>query len=271
MSKLRKIIDVLLTLIAVILVVFALIWFVYTFDVFELPQFVLNIIEHDESVGESVVGYESDLLSLIESESYIDDSYSYVTVTADKAERLLSSIKPSDNYFWLVETKVTHGNRSRTQQHYVYKKGELTRIDTEENGNVVTNIFAKGKGTVIDNATGEINEFSGDTDFSYSNLVNIAALDGVFDVGGNVAVNYIAVVTDGTGKYIYVEMPKENVNGSDKFFISLDHGIVTYASSSIDGIEYFTQKTMSFDDATVVSDDAFEITYSEKGEVLTLQ
>lgn len=271
MTFIRKTVDVLITLIIVVLLVLAFIWFVHTFDVFELPSFITKIIDPVEEYTENDDEFENELLSLLESEEYIRDEYTYLTVTLDKAEKLLSSVKHTTDYFWKVETSVKYGDDSRTQTHTIYKKGNSTRIDTEEYGGYITNIFANGKCTVIDNITGEVNEFGGDTDFAYSNIVNIAALDVILDKGTDVNVEQIALVDVDEEKYLYVEIPKKNVNGTDKYFISLTHGIIMYASSVIDGNEYFTQRTVKFDDAAVISDEAFAVTYSETGVPLTLR
>lgn len=269
MTFVRKAIDIVITLIIVVSVVSAFFWFVYTFDVFKLPSFIADIFDRDQRYADSEVTLDDDLLKLLETEEYIDEEYSCLLITPEKAKKLLSSVLNTDSYYWIVETVVKYGDASRIQRHSVYKKGDSVRIDTEEEDSRVTNIFSDERNVVIDNVTGEINEFSGDTDFSYSNIVNIAALDYLFD--GNVAVENIALLDADEDKYLYVEVPKKNINGTDKYFISLSCGIVMYASSTIDGEEYFTQKTISFDDTVVMLDDAFTVTYSETGELLTLQ
>lgn len=266
----RKVIDFIITFIIVALVAIALLWFVHTFNVFELPDFIERLIEPETEYIDPSYDSEEELLALIESEEYISGEFSYVSLTADKAKQLLRSIPVAENYYWKVETSTLFGGLSRTQTHSFYKQNGKVRIDTDDNGASFTTIFAGGKIFSINNVTGERSECSGDTDFSCSNVVNVAALESFFN-SSKTEVDYVAAVDIGDEKYLYVEIPKESINGSDKYFVSLIHGTVMFASSVIDGVEYFSQRTVEFEPDSVISDSAFEFTVSETGEPLALQ
>lgn len=266
----KKVIDVVITVVFVLLIAFALLWFVHTFNVFELPMFIRRFIEQDSGYVTNVDSSEVDLLSLIESEDYVSDNYTYVSLTANKAKQLLKSVPQPSNYYWQVETSFSYAGEQRKQKHFIYKQNDKIRVDTDENGIVFTTVFSEGRVYSINNLTGEKSEFSGDTDFTYMNIVNIAALDNFFN-DSEAVVKYVAVVDVGEEKFLYVEIPKGTVNGLDKYFVSLDHGMVMYASSSIDGIDYFTQKTVEYDADSVISDSAFEFNGSKAAEPLKLQ
>lgn len=266
----RKVIDVIITVVIVVLVAFSLLWFVHTFNVFEIPDFIRRIIEPDTDYSVTVDRSEADLLALIESEEYIGSDYTYVSLAADKAKQLLRSVPHTNSFYWNVEVEVSYGGSVRTQEHSIYKKNDKVRVDTEEDGTMLTTVFADGKVFSVNAATGVRSEFSGDTDFSYMNIINVAALEYFFN-DKDAEVNYVAVVNVGDEQFLYVEIPKSNISGVDKYFVSLVHGTVMYASSSIDGVEYFTQKTVKFEANSVIPDSAFEFSVSEAGELLSLQ
>lgn len=266
----RKVIDVLITVVIVVLIAFALLWFVHTFNVFELPLFIRRILEPDIEQVSTVDRSEADLLELIESEEYISGDYTYVSLTADKAKQLLRSVPQAESFYWNVETAMTYGGSVRTQKHFVYKQNDKIRVDTEEDGTMLTTVFADGKVFSVNTTTGARSEFGGDTDFSYTNIINAAALEYFFN-DEDAEVNYVAVVNVGDEQFLYVEIPKSSINGVDKYVVSLVHGTVMYASSVLDGIEYFTQKTVEFNTDSVIPDSAFEFSASKAREPLMLQ
>lgn len=263
-----KIIDVILTLLVCVLLVIALVWFVHTFNVFELPDFIENIFASDNVDSEKHDVFEENLLALMETQQYLDGDYQFVSLTKDKAIQLLSSINPVTNFFWEVETDFVYGNDSRKQLHRIYKRGDQIRIDTIEDGEDLTTVYSDSAVVTVNNVTGNITMFSGDTDFEYDKIINIAALEYALNSD---TVNDIAIVESDGDKYIYAEIPKKDIDGVDKYFVSLDYGLVLSAASYIDGNEYFTQETLSFDTESVISDKAFEITDSKTAEPLTLQ
>lgn len=264
-----KVFDIALTLIACALVLLALGWFVHTFNVFELPPFMERFFGSDDNNAVNNDAFENNLLELIESSVDPNKDYEYVALSPEKAAQLLSSLEPVSDFFWEVETTFTRGSVSRTQLHKIYKQGERVRIDTVEEGLDLTTVIAKGKTVTVNNETGEVASFGGDTDFSYGNIINIAALD--FADDSATTVNDIAIVEQDEKKYIYAEIPKKGINGVDKYFVSLDYGLVLTASSSVNGVDYFYQNTLSFDDSSVISDNAFDITDLKTAEPLTLQ
>lgn len=267
-SRFSKVIDVILTFVACVLFISALTWFVHTFEIFDLPDFVENVFwGPPKSNGQDE--FEQNLLELMEKEPYIDGAYEYVRFTPDKALQLLSSVTPTSDFFWQVETIVSYGDASRTQLYKIYKKGEKVRVDTTEENSDLTTVFSDGITVTVNNRTGDTISFSDDTSFSYSNIINVAALEYVLTT--EPVVKDIAIVEIENEKYIYVEVPKKDIDGLDKYFVSLDHGLILYASSSIKGKEYFSQVTSVFDVESVISDNAFELNDLRTEEPLKLQ
>lgn len=262
-SVFSKIADIFLTVVICFAVIIALLWFVHTFNVFELPDFIESFFSTEKSSVEKKDEFEENLLKLLESESYTEGEYKYVTLTSDKALQLLASISVSSDYFWEVETTVEYDDDARVQLHKIYKQGNKVRFDTSDESTDFTTIISDVGSITVNNLTGEQVKFSGDTEFTYSRLINIAAMEHFLD-SDNLNVNSIAVVEFENEKYLYVEIPKNGVSGIDKYFVSLDYGVVMYASSEIDGNQYFLQKTIRFDCDSIISDTAFEITDSEK-------
>lgn len=269
MKAIKKIIDILLTLFVCVLLVFSLAWFVYTFDVFELPQFVESIFSRknsDEGIDES----EENLLKLIESQSYIGDSFKPVEVTIDRALEILSALPVDNEFFWRVVTETQYKGKARIQTHEIYKKGNKVRVDTSEEGRDYTTIFDGDVTTTINNSTGERSTQRGESDFSYTSIINIAAVEGILSVE-NSLVRDISVVDTDDGQYLYFEVSKKDIQGTDKYFISIDCGLVMSASSTIMENSYFTQTTTAFDSVSVISDSAFETNYSGEAELLISQ
>ncbi len=269
MKAIRKIIDILLTLFACVLLIFCLAWFVYTFDVFELPQFVEGFFSHndnDEGLDES----EENLLKLIESQSYIGGDFKPIEVTADRALEIISALPTDDEFFWCVETETQYKGKKRVQTHEIYKKGNKVRVDTSEDGRDYTTIFDGDLTTTINNSTGERSTQRGESDFSYTSIINIAAVEGILSMDNSLVRNISVVDTD-EGQYLYFEASKKDIEGTDKYFISIDCGLVMSASSTIMENSYFTQTTTAFDSVSVISDSAFETNYSGEAELLISQ
>ncbi len=269
-TLIAKIIDIALTLVACVLIIVALIWFVHTFDVFELPEFVERFFENDNPTDDVYNEFDNNLLALIEAQPYINGDYEYIKLTPDKALQLLSSVTVEENFYWEVKTTVTHSSDSRTQLHKIYKSGDSVRIDTSEEEIDFTTIYKDGNTITVNNTTDDVASFGDDTDFSYTSIINIAALEQVL-ASNKTVVNDIAIVEMNDMKYLYTEIPKQDINGIDKLFISLDHGVVLNASSSLNGTEYFSQSTISFDSESIISDKAFDINLSETAEPLRVQ
>lgn len=267
-NALTKTIDVLITLLICVLLIVALVWFVHTFNVFKLPAFIENIFVSDNVGDDKRDAFEENLLALMESQQYVSGEYQFVSLTNDKAIQLLSSITPVSDFFWEVETSFSYENDLRKQLHRIYKRGEQIRIDTIEDGEDLTTVFSDSTVITVNNVTGGMSTFSGDTDFVYDSIINIAALEYALSSD---TVNDIAIVESEGKKYIYAEIPKKDIDGVDKYFVSLDYGLILSATSYIEGIEYFSQQTLSFDTESVISDKAFEITDSKTTEPLTLQ
>lgn len=258
-TTVAKIADIVLSLLILAAVILALLWFVHAFNVFKLPAFIENVFWPKEEPKETTDVYEEKLIALVEKQPYISGEYELVTLTADKALELLSGVVPVSDFFWNVETTYRHDSDIRTQKHMIYKKGDKVRVDTVEDGSDTTTVFLDGNTTVLDNETGESITFSGDTEFDYTELVNIAALKNALE-NTTTSVNEIAIAEFENEKYLYVEIPKPVINGTDVYFISLDYGLVLEATSSLDGKVYFTQKTQTFDANSVISDNAFDVT-----------
>ncbi len=269
-SLIARIMDIALTLVAFVLIVVALVWFVHTFDVFELPRFVERLFEKERQIDDVYNEFDNNLLALIESEPYIDGDYEYVRLTEEKALQLLSSVRVRENFYWEVETAVSLSSEVRTQLHKIYKSGDNVRIDTTEEGLDFTTVYKNGETVTVNNTTDEVASFGDDTDFSYTSIINIAALEQIL-ASQKTVVNDIAIVEIEGMKYLYAEIPKDNINGIDKLFISLDHGVVLKASSSLNGVEYFSQSTVSFDSESIISEKAFDVNLSETAEPLRVQ
>lgn len=269
-SILTKILDVLLALVICFAVIVALLWFVHTFNVFKLPGFVIKFFDGDSVSIDVQDTFETDLLTLIESQSYMEGEYEYVRLTGEKAHDLLSSFAPVNNYYWEVETTVTSGAENRVQNHRIYKRGEDVRIDTVDNDSDLTTVYSDNGAVTVDNKNGGKILFENGNGFSYTDIINVSTLEKALSPD-NYSIDTVAVVELEDKKYLYLEIPKSGVNGVDKFFVSLDNGIVLYSSSEINGTEYFKQNTVVFDSESVISDNAFDVNYSKEGAPLMLQ
>ena len=115
---------------------------------------------------------------------------------------------------------------------------------------------------IKNNKTGEIRKISNDTDFSYDNIINIAALDYLFSDKEQL-VSFVSVSNAGDEKFLFVEIPKRNINGNDSYFISLKYGIVSNATSEINSETVFSQKTLKIDTTSVISDETFDVLIDE--------
>ncbi len=256
-SLFAKIRDIVLTVVVLVVAVIAIVWFIHTFNVFKLPDFVTVIFEPHQQTDEMTDEREKQLLNLFENGFDSDDGYELAKLTKEKASEVLSSIVPLDDFFWEVETTVSYADDTRTQRHNIYKRGDKVRIDTADEQNTTT-VFSDGKVVIFNGDTGESTTFSGDTDFSYSNIINIASLEYALKQPSLKVADISLVDMDGE-KYLFAEIQKSEINGVDKYLISLEHGIVITASSFIDGIEYYSQKTIGFDAQSIISDEAFDV------------
>ena len=140
-----KIFDILVTVAVCLAVIVALLWFVHTFNVFELPEFIDSFFASDTPDTEKKDAFEENLLQLLESENYTEGEYEYITLTSDKALQLLTSIDVVSDYFWKVETIVEYDGSARTQIHNIYKQGDKIRFETKDDLSDFTTIIFESK------------------------------------------------------------------------------------------------------------------------------
>ena len=245
-------------------IVLCLIWFIHTFNIFPLPNKIENLFWSSVEDKENLDEIENSVLELLDDSFYKESGeYEYLTLTPDKATELLKSFKKCDKYFWEVETFSGTSENLRRQLHRIYKSGSKIRVDTVDDFTDSTTVFSDANTFIKNNITGEIKEINGDTEFYYGNVINIAALDYVF-ANENSKVSYVSVSDSNGEKYLYVEVPKTSFNGLDKYFISLNYGIVFTASSTINDENVFEQKTIKFDSVSLISDETFDISNSKE-------
>ncbi|MBE6700991.1 MAG: hypothetical protein E7582_03785 [Ruminococcaceae bacterium] len=268
-SVFSKIFDAIITVIVVVSLLFALAWFVHSFNIFKLPPFIAYIFEGNTSDISSDM-YEKNFIALISDTDFKESEYDFVTLTSESAYDLLSAIEPETNFYWEVETVYSYDYSSRKQIHRIYKKGDKIRIDTSDDEIDTTILLVDGDITTVNNKNGKVDVQSGNTDFEYDSLINIAALKYVL-LNNTSSVGNVAVVEMDGEKYLYAEFSKSEMNSIDKFFVSLDHGLVLKATSDFENKEYFNQNTLKFDEVSVISDKAFEITSQGTRESLISQ
>lgn len=260
-----KIFNALLSVIVFIAIFSCLIWFIHTFNIFPLPENIENLFWSNSENKVNLDEIENRILELLDEGGMSDDGeYEYLLLTPEKATELLGDFKKCDKYYWEVETSTTSLGNTRKQIHRIYKSGDKIRVDTVDDFSDFTTVFSDGTTSLKNNLTGEIKKINGDTEFTYDNVVNIAALDYLFSYD-DTKVSYVGVSNSNGEKYLYVEIPKTSLEGMDKYFISLDYGVVFNATSVVDSKTVFEQKTIAFDDVSLISDETFVISNSEEG------
>ena len=256
-----KIKDAFLIVLIVAIIISSILFIANTFNVFPISELFNKMFLNSQEVVLPSNEFENEILELIKANEPKDEyNYSYISLTPDKATLLLSDFETTDKYFWEVETTTVTENRNRKQTHRVYKKGDKIRIDTIDAYSDSTVVFSNGVTKIKNNKTGKIREISGDTAFSYDNIVNIAALNYLFSDSGQV-VDFVSVSENSEEKYLYIETSKKSIKGKDVFFISLEHGVVLTANSEIDDKTIFLQKTLNFDTVSLISDDTFDLVH----------
>ncbi len=254
-----KIIDAFWILLIVVLVVVGIFSFLNAFKIFPLNALLDKIFSNEEEVLLPDNQFEKDILKLIElNEPDNDYNYSYISLSHEKVSTLLGNLEATEKYYWEVETISGTDKNKRTQTHRIYKKGDKIRVDTVDAYSDSTTVFSDGITKIKNNKTGVIRQISGDTDFSYDNVINIAALAYIFS-DEEQTVDFVGVVENGEEKYLYVETAKRTFSGKDMFFVSIEHGVVLNSTSEIDGETVFSQKTLNFDTVSLISDDTFEL------------
>ena len=258
-GMLQRITDAILILLMLLVVFFALVWFVHAFDIFPLPAPIEKLLG-EKGNYETPTDDDDRVLELFRDNINLEEhDYNLLTLTTEKASELLSSFSAeSSTYFWEVETTSGSGNSKIIQKHKIYKKDNKTRIDTVDASSDTTVVFANGTTIIKNNKTGESRLIKGDTKFSYDTIINVASLDYLFKEN-NTPVKYIGVLDQDTEKYLYIEIPKSTLDGQDTFIVSLEYGIVMSADSIINGKSVFSQKTIKFDNKSIISDETFEI------------
>lgn len=245
-------------------VALGLLWFAYTFNIFSFRDSISSFLESGELSEESDVQLENKILHLIDASYDLEeDQYTYLELSSDKARELLYSFEPPENCYWEVETVSGVAKDKKTQVHRIYKKGDKIRVDTVDKFVDTTTVFSGSETVIKNNKTGEIRKISNDTDFSYDNIINIAALDYLF-YENDQSVSFVSVSSADGEEFLYVEIPKINVSGKDLYFISLKYGIVSKATSEINSEIVFSQKTLKIDTTSVISDETFEVLIEEQ-------
>lgn len=259
-----KFFSAIFILLIFLIVVLGIIWFIHTFNIFPLPSKIENFFWSSSEKEENLDEIENNVLELLE-DSFLEDveEYDYLTLSPEKVTELLKNFEKCDKYFWKVETVSGTDNNTKVQLHCIYKKGSKVRIDTTDDFTDSTTLFFDNKTYVKNNVTGDIKEINGDTEFYFGNIVNIAALDYVFSKE-NSQVSYAGVSDSNGEKFLYVEVPKTNFNGDDKYFISLNYGLVFASTSTINDKIVLKQNTIEFDSVSLISDETFDIFNSKE-------
>ena len=256
-----KIFEYIIIFLILLVVAASLLWFVRAFNIFDLPEGLEKLFYNQSDFVSESDEIEENVISLIQNNDFLDfdDNYSFLPLAPEKITELLSDFDYLDSYFWEVETSAGTDVVNHKQVHKIYKKNEKIRVDTTDAYSDVTTIFLDDLTYIKNNKTGDVRKISGDTDFSHDNVVNIAALDYLFS-DSSVEVTLVEVSSHDDVKYLYVEVPKSSGLGIDKFYISLENGLVYFATSEINNKIIFSQKTLNFDKVSIISDEMFNIT-----------
>ena len=252
-----KVFDIFLTVLIITLVLIALVWFIHTFDIFSLPDKIENFFwpQHECDANDEI---ESKVVELISKSALEDDKFDFLVLTPSKATDLLKKIEIPEKFYWEVETTSQTGDDKRIQFHRIYKSGNKIRIDTTDDFIDTTTVFFDGFTYLKNNKNGETREISGDTDFAFDSIVNIAAVQYLLSEE-DASVEYVSVSTAKGETFLYVDIPKTLVSGSDKYFVSLKSGLVFTATSQIGDDVVFSQETLNFDTTSLISDETFDV------------
>ncbi len=256
---LRKICECFFSGVIIAVLLLLVLWFINFFKVFPLPDFLKNFFDSNKESPDSSYYDESRFYEFLENSGEGVSTVEYVSLNKDNVVHLIKKLIVQEGYYWEVETEVFYGASSSLSVHKIWNNGSSMRVDTVSNG-INTSLAVTDKGTAFrDNLNGKTRIIEGDTDYAPESIINIADIAFYVNSERTQITDARFVETD-SEEYLYISFYTEEFDKTDEFYLSLDYGIVLSASSEMEGVQTFSQKTKDFVLDSTMSEELFSIT-----------
>ncbi len=244
-TALKRILECFFSGAIVALLLLLVLWFINFFKVFELPSFISDFFDGREESPDSSYFDESHFYEFLEQNNHSESDISYISIDTENVKGLIDVLISHSNFYWEVETTLFYDKDTTVTTHKMWDDGESVRVDSVSNGLNNSLIITDSETVFRNNLTGETRTISGDTDFTPENIINIADIKFYID-SEFTDITDARLIETAEEKYLFVKFYTEKFNKTDEFYLSLDYGVVLSATSEINGVVTFSQKTKDF-------------------------
>ena len=233
-------------------------WFINYFKVFNLPDFVTEFFDGKKEESDASYYDRARFYEFLGENGAFLNSVDYVELTHDNVSSMVETLIFDENYYLEVKCEFFSGKDSASTVHRIWSDIGKKRIDTNGQNESVTHVIKDNETYILNNYSGESKVIKGDTDFTFTDMINIADIKNYFEHDKTRVLDAKLVTTD-TDKCLYVKFYSDSMDKTDEFFISLEKGVVLNAVSYIADEVVFEQTTLEYVSPTVHGEEIFEI------------
>ncbi len=256
-SNLKKIFEYIFSGILILALTLVVLWALFYYKVLPTPAFLSTLFNSEDEVDSSYYN-EDKFYDYLEGITEPETEVRTLTVDIDNVSDFINAVKVQDNYYWELEVENFYGEDSNKYSHTVWATDNKLRVDSASKYSDTTTVIDSEGVHIRNNKNGEVNDVGTDTEFTFSGVVNIADIE-FYLTSRHSEIKEAGLIDTDTEKYLYVRVYTESLDKTDEFYVSLDSGIVLFASSEIASERVFVQTTREFRTNYTAASDIFKI------------
>ncbi|MBQ9976949.1 MAG: hypothetical protein IJP16_10600 [Clostridia bacterium] len=256
-SNLKKILEYIFSVILILALILVILWALFFYKVLPTPSFLSALFNSEDEVDSSYYNEER-FYDYLESISDAETEIRTLTVEIDNVSDFINAVKVRDNYYWELEVENFYGGESNKYSHSVWATDKKLRVDSTSKYSDTTTVIDEDGVRIRNNKNGETNVFGTDAKLTFSSVVNIADIEFYLESKQS-EIQEAGLIDTDTEKYLYVRVYTESLDKTDEFYVSLDSGIVLFASSEIASERVFVQTTRELRTNYTAASDIFRI------------
>ncbi len=266
-SKLQNILFILFNIVLAIALVLGLYVGLYKLRLVSLPQFLENIINHEQSNNNKVVipGDDGKIYESLKNNQNSSTVSVQTNLTKDNIKQLLSGISTNTNYYWEANVKLFSGKDSLSTKLIVRHHNGLFRVESYDKQGRLIKLAADNKKelkekiydlqsekyTIKSYATGSMSLFA---------EAGVPDIKSFIDYGDSEKSVFSLINSDlGTLLSLEFENNYKGYTHRELYFISLDYGIPVRAETYENDKLIYLCETTALTSLEAPSEDVFTI------------
>ena len=227
-----------ISIIFLVFIMFGLFAFIliglYKIDLINIPQFIQNIFFKPDDGGEEIQRDDSPVYDFLrdnnKDNAYNPDETGYIPeITLENIKVIISKIKLPDNLYLETDANYyTDGKITRTEEMFLWKKGEKYKYELSINSNSEESYINDSKNEQTENfSTGNKLKKAVVPIFSFDNIPHIQNINHYLDLLDDGEIIRFYLDRESDSNMVLIRYESVSLDQREEIHISLDTGIVT--------------------------------------------